>query len=71
MWFYVCVCPEIKLIKCIYLMRQLFAIFKSCIEVAQIIYLGPLGSRFDILTSGFEQERQRICFWHHVRREVC
>ena len=70
MWFYVCVCPEIKLIKCIYLMKQSFVIFKSFIKVSQIIYLGPLGSRFDSLTSGFEKKSQRIYFWHHVSREV-
>ena len=55
-WFYVCVCPEIKLIKYIYLTKQLFAIFKSYIKVAQIIYLGPLGGWFDILTLGLEKK---------------
>lgn len=48
MWFYVCVCPEIKLIKCVYLMKQLFAVFKSCIEFAQIIYLWGVDLIFSL-----------------------
>lgn len=55
MWFYLCVCPEMKLLKCVYLRKKLFSIFKSSLKVAQIISLGPFwGSFDDILTIRFK-----------------
>lgn len=43
MWFYLCVCLEMKLLKCIYLRKKLLFVFKSCLKAAEIISLGPFG----------------------------